>query len=290
MSDFRLHWWRAPNGRSNLGDEISPIIFGHVSGRSVIYAEISDCDGIAVGSVFNPRQASRRKRSHPQVIWGSGTLKPRPAIYDNLLAEIVALRGPRTAGQIAGCPDIAFGDPGLFVPEIWPSDGSPEVPIGIIPHFSMLGSEKVKRLSSQLEDSITVDLTDQDFARTFRQIASCELVISSSLHGLIFADAYGIPSLFWNEMGPENEWKYQDYFEGVGRPDYCSMNVTDISDVLRSGTVRDLPFSLLPEARMRETVEELRSALQRSSVMADHTSLLPASSPLSVPSGQQAGM
>ena len=267
MSEFRLHWWRAPNGPKNLGDEISPLVFRHVSGRLVRYAQISECDGIAIGSVFNPRQASRRKRSHPQVIWGSGTLKRRPARYDNLRVEIVALRGPKTAGEIDGCPDIPFGDPGLFVREIWPTDSSGKVPIGIIPHFSMRNSDKVKTLASKLNGSIVVNLTDPDFSETFRQIASCKLVISSSLHGLIFADAYGIPSLFWNEIGPENEWKYQDYFQGVGRVDYRAMSATEIIGVLDSGTVDELPFSLLPEYKVRDTISELRRSLQRSSVM-----------------------
>ncbi len=268
MTDFRLHWWRAANGVLNLGDEISPIVFSHVTGRNVVHSEISDCDGIAIGSVFNPRQASQRKRSRPQLIWGSGTLKPRPAIYRNLSAEIVALRGPKTAGMIDGCPEIPFGDPGLFASEIWPSSVSRENPVGIIPHFSMRGSDKVRRLSRAMGGSVLLDLTDPDFDRSFRQLSSCKLIVSSSLHGLIFADAYGIPSLFWNESGADNEWKYQDYFEGVGRPDYRSMSSSEIIDALQCGSLNDLPFSLLPEDRVHTAIRDLRLGLEKSSAMA----------------------
>lgn len=267
MNEFRLHWWQAPNGRINLGDEISPVVFSHNTGIAVVHAGISDCDGIAIGSVFNPRQALRRKRSRALLVWGSGTLKPRSVHYNDLSVDLAALRGPKTAGEIEGCPDIPFGDPGLFVPEIWPCNNTRETPVGIIPHFSMRGSSSVKQLRKTMDGAILIDLTVPDFADTFDRLSGCKLIISSSLHGLIFADAYGIPSLFWNESGPANEWKYQDYFLGVGRTDYCSMDSANIVKVVEHGSVEDLPFSLLPKSKMVETLNGLRQGILESKTL-----------------------
>ena len=43
------------------------------------------------------------------------------------------------------------------------------------------------------------------------------LVISSSLHGLVVADAFGIPCTYLRLSEEENILKYEDYALGVGR-------------------------------------------------------------------------
>lgn len=125
---FRLFWWVPRNKGINLGDEISPLVLSHVSGRKVVRGSPKDCDGIAIGSVFNPAMADRRKRTGPLFVWGSGTGKPMPCAMRQMSVTISALRGPLTAGQIEGCPDVPFGDPGLFVREIWPGPPPPRGP------------------------------------------------------------------------------------------------------------------------------------------------------------------
>ncbi len=47
----------------------------------------------------------------------------------------------------------------------------------------------------------------------------CDEIISSSLHGIVIAEAYGIPCkwiLYGNEI-EGGEFKYQDYFLGTNR-------------------------------------------------------------------------
>ena len=45
MSDlaFRLYWWRRKERWSNLGDEVSPLILRHVTGREVEHADYRVC-------------------------------------------------------------------------------------------------------------------------------------------------------------------------------------------------------------------------------------------------------
>ena len=50
------------------------------------------------------------------------------------------------------------------------------------------------------------------------QLCACRAVVSSSLHGLVCADAYGRPNVWLNEHPlPEGELKFHDYFESQGR-------------------------------------------------------------------------
>ena len=62
-SPFNLYWWRRGGRWTNLGDEVSPLILGHVTGREIEHAGLETCDGIAIGSVFYPRKAVRKKRA-----------------------------------------------------------------------------------------------------------------------------------------------------------------------------------------------------------------------------------
>jgi pyruvyltransferase len=52
------------------------------------------------------------------------------------------------------------------------------------------------------------------------QILQCEKIVSSSLHGLILADAYRVPA-YWLQVGERqsgDQFKYEDYFGSVQRP------------------------------------------------------------------------
>lgn len=260
MNDFGLYWWQPPKGWTNIGDEISPIVLGHVTGRHIVHASLDTCDGIAIGSVFLPRKAARRKRATPLFIWGSGTLQPQPTDYTDLSVIIAALRGPHTRGQIANCPDVPFGDPGLFARELWPGADRVAGRIGIVPHHSMLRNARTRALLAGLGDTKLLDMTSPDIAGTMRQLSECSLIVTSSLHGLIFADAYGIPSLFWNEQGTENEWKYREYFDGVGRPDFVGLPAAEILALVQNGGTDGMPVSVLAEADCVQTLSDLRAA------------------------------
>lgn len=50
-----------------------------------------------------------------------------------------------------------------------------------------------------------------------REILTSELVLSSSLHGIILSEAFGVPVRFVMPVGGETLFKYQDYFLGTGR-------------------------------------------------------------------------
>lgn len=51
------------------------------------------------------------------------------------------------------------------------------------------------------------------------EIIKGKLVISSSLHGIILAEAYGVPAILLYEKDM-NLFKYKDYYHSTGRYDF----------------------------------------------------------------------
>ena len=61
---------------------------------------------------------------------------------------------------------------------------------------------------------------DQDILSLVVEILAADLVVSSSLHGLIFAEALGVPAILHCPPPAEHRVKYIDYYEGTGRPTF----------------------------------------------------------------------
>ena len=51
-------------------------------------------------------------------------------------------------------------------------------------------------------------------------LCSADLVISSSLHGIILAEAYGIPCVMLNTTPAADITKYKDWYYSTGRYDF----------------------------------------------------------------------
>lgn len=211
---LRLYWWR---GKPNFGDAISPLIVAHLSARPVVWAEPEAADLFALGSILRPvARTWRRGGGHRPVVWGSGCLKP---VGRRFLAhvDIAALRGPRTAA-VLGVDAPALGDPGLLVAAALGEAVARGDRVGLVPHHGQAGDPVWEGLLAARSELTLIDVAG-DPAEVVRRIAACRHVISSSLHGLITADAYGIPSTWLDPEGihAEARFKFLDYAEAVGR-------------------------------------------------------------------------
>lgn len=50
----------------------------------------------------------------------------------------------------------------------------------------------------------------------------CPEVYSSSLHGIILAEAYGVPAVMFRSYDKSVDFKYLDYYASTGRYDVLS--------------------------------------------------------------------
>lgn len=213
-----LYWWRPlPRFRViprplNLGDALSPFIVDAVLTEKLGYGGRTKPSRqmLAIGSVMN------HARDHA-VIWGTGYngIKPRNA-YSFETLDVRAVRGPKTRNFLESfgidTPEI-YGDPGLLISRyIFPEGAKSSAAPLYIPHFTQKQFEtRGMRVSTMLGDN---------FERLANDIFISEIVYSSSLHGLVIAEAYGIPAILVMKAKTESLHKFEDYYAGTGRESF----------------------------------------------------------------------
>ncbi len=246
---LRVFWWKAV---ANFGDALSADACAHVSGRPVVHASAGSCDLFGAGSILQVARRNLEQAREDGVrpwIWGSGMLRPVPSGF-LAHARVALVRGPVTAALL-GVEADAFGDPGLLAPDIY---GTPETRhdrIGLVVHHAHRDDPELAALVAAEPALERVDV-GEDAGAVCRQIAACRHVIASSLHGLIVADAYGVPST-WLDPIDQSRLKYIDYGASVGRYLTAPISLGDVPALL--GTLNDAPLPYADGiARAREAL------------------------------------
>jgi pyruvyltransferase len=212
-SNFHIDafWCRVPS-LPNFGDALTPWMIRRISGQYPRFLRPDDSRHkfFVVGSIIGQVNAA-------STVWGSGIMSRG----DNICpaATLLAVRGPLTRARAvecgADCPEI-FGDPALLLPRFYQPLHCKRYGIGVAPHFS-----DMPRLlaAGPLPESFRLINMQDPIEEVIDQIVACELIASSSLHGLITSHAYGIPAV-WISFRPlpsGDESKFRDYFLSIGR-------------------------------------------------------------------------
>lgn len=216
----------------NYGDLLARYIVEQLSGKPVVkYLGNNVYHLDSVGSVLN-----RNEMCSNAVVWGSGFLSPQ-ANYKIFLTKIrqwfrgkvgnphyLAVRGPKTRHILlkAGydCPAV-FGDPALLMPSLYRPSSLKKFKMGVVLHWSQ---EKFAEMFSGMEGVKIIHINrDYNSLNSFvDEIASCEFILSSSLHGLIIANAYKVPCVRLKiDRNPiaasekKDDFKFEDYLAGL---------------------------------------------------------------------------
>lgn len=193
-----VYSWR---GKKNFGDALTGFILDQL-GVENEWAEADDADLIAVGSILEHLSAG-----WDGTVAGAGLLRPGVRV-DLTNANVIALRGKltRNAVDLASNARPVLGDPGLLVSDFVRQPPA-KFDLGVIPHWSDT------ELAQRFPYGHVIDVSGPP-ERVIAEIASCKRVISSSLHGLIVADAYGIPrqaERFAQAIREGGDHKFLDY-------------------------------------------------------------------------------
>ena len=202
---------------SNFGDRIAPDIVRWLSG---CYTEhtVKAPRYITIGSILASAQSG-------DTVWGTGAIRDGRVWDVAPRLDVRAVRGPLTRQLLLdsgiACPAI-YGDPGMFVPEVFgvtvdPTTRRSRTRLGIIPHY--IDEHRTPELLKAFPYAAIISTSDAPSVFV-RKVSECRRILSSSLHGLITAEALGI-SARWVVLSDGvagDGFKFHDYYLGSGRP------------------------------------------------------------------------
>lgn len=219
-------WWTGIE--NNWGDALNPVLIQNLCGKKPILSnEIINIMNLNVYSVVGSVLGITKEKN--LVIWGSGFISSTSRFKDKP-RKICAVRGPLTRElmikQGIDCPEV-YGDPALLYPLFYKPTVKKRYKLGILPHYVDQNSQLLSIFENNPDILIINILAGVN--KVVDDICKCEMIASSSLHGIIAADAYGIPSI-WIELSDNvdgNGFKYYDYFESVRRINETPFRITE---------------------------------------------------------------
>lgn len=210
---MNTYYW---NVKKNFGDLLTPLLLKKFCHLDSEWSKPEDARLICVGSIIE----------HLPINW-KGVIAGAGMLHDSSLYKtaylVLALRGPLTAERVMNSismnRDLVLADPGLIADELV-GDQCKIYDLGIVPHWTDRELENNPIFKNFNPKIIRVD---DDPLEVIRQIGQCKKIVSSSLHGIILADAFGIPRRI--EIPPRalshpyqegGLFKWHDYSESIG--------------------------------------------------------------------------
>ncbi|WP_415803462.1 glycosyltransferase, partial [Isoptericola cucumis] len=229
---IRMWWWRwrFPT-ELNFGDEVTAPLVERLTGRRVVWTPMAQAELVGAGSVL--QMALRERGSDMPAVWGAGMIRPftkeAPADFVPL-----AVRGRLSLESLspAAQASTALGDPGILADRLVDGPVTKRYTLGVIPHYKDATDPTIRALTT-LPGTRRIDVawTPEEVAR---EIAACHVVLSSSMHGLIFADALDVPNahLKVSDKLVGGDYKFRDYCSAFGPDRYQPpLTPTDVRDL-----------------------------------------------------------
>ncbi len=204
--------WATAEVNKNFGDELSYYINNEIVGSGYVIQHSNFNDDM-------PRLVSVGTILHEFVngelwVWGTGMdreLFDREK-FGTTNPEVLAIRGQLSfevlerAGFIRD--ECMLGDPGLLISRFVPPAAEKKYELGIIPHLSNYTDDSVDEyvfdcFRYSYPSSVRIVhprlYPEETIEDKITEITACERILSSSVHGIIVADAFHIPNLFMHE-------------------------------------------------------------------------------------------
>lgn len=252
-----LVWAAATADQShlNLGDALSPVMVALLSSQRIVHAghAIRGTRMAAVGTI------GHMLKNGDITVWGTGASRyvnphavPRTARVPfapdpGTRYRVRATRGPVTRAlfneENALSPAV-FGDPVWLLPQFYRPPVEKKWELGVIVHLSELTGTDLSSVvrpelrryvvPDELRDSVRIihtrtAISAEALRERLDEILACRRLVSTSLHGMVFAESYGIPCLYFAPRGEQrglcvrpldpndgNDLRITDLYQGLG--------------------------------------------------------------------------
>lgn len=224
---YTFYWGDNP---LNFGDILTKNILDHFGIEHTHTNNPMQADMFATGSIA-------RLAPFGATVIGSGVIRLKEDA--NPTVNWRSVRGPLTRANVircgGECPEI-YGDPALLLPLFCP-ESEKKHKIGIVPHYQDWNAVKTLYPHHHI-----IDVVNEDPMAVAKQITECEKIISSSLHGIIAAQAYGIPAarVSFSKLHGDGI-KFDDFYASIDRkckistvesPDYVMGDLPDLNPLI----------------------------------------------------------
>lgn len=230
---------------NNFGDALNEPIFRELLGVDIRHSEPMRAELLGIGSILHdaviawrrdirfmkntkrnwPKYRSRLFASPPLAVWGSGFITDAfYALAPYRPVEVLALRGELSRALFQRAlnrpiADVPMGDPGLLLSRLFTiGTRRKTVPLGIIAHYSDAANPLIDAMARANPGARVINILDPP-RRVVGQIARCQAVVSTALHGLIAADSLGIANqwIVVSDRVRGGGFKFRDYYSAFGR-------------------------------------------------------------------------
>jgi pyruvyltransferase len=215
-------FWSGPK-KPNWGDILNRTLFRKISNNTPVWTNFNSNERyyMCIGSILE-------KATPNSIIWGSGFMHQNGTVFSNPPDSeftVTAVRGPLSREKLIeqgiNCPEV-YGDPALLYPRFYNPSVKKKYKWGIIPHYADWNNPMIEMWKDKKSEGVKViNILNQNPKKFVNEVLECEIILSSSLHGIICGDAYGIPS-YWIKLSDlvlGNGFKFKDYFASVKRLD-----------------------------------------------------------------------
>ena len=208
---IRLFWWNEVKlqgkQKENYGDLLGKYLVEKISQKKVIWINPNN---FSIFNFFSPIYITigsiLTHATKNCIVWGSGIISKE---YPIKRAKFLAVRGPQTRNHLKELgyqvPEV-FGDPALLLPRYFNPKVKKKYSYGIVPHYNDM--KVVKNWFSDRKDIHIIDIRTNDIEAKTIEFLSCKKIVSSSLHGIIIAHAYGIPAV-WQKFSDKLFGEYK---------------------------------------------------------------------------------
>ncbi len=237
--------------RDNIGDAINPLIIENIIGYQVEHAEWNECETSGIGSglrrffmprkdIFSSKEGFRKKLTglcsyRPCQLWSAGfirygTVLEVPTRSHLRIASVRGRLSKERIEEILGKPiECSLGDGGLLAADLLSEKPGKKYSLGIIPHQREKEEPEYAMLQEKIPGSTIIDVSMEPM-EALKKIAECSCIVSSSLHGLIIADSFGIPNqrVILTDKLAGDGFKFDDYYSSFS----CSPEPLNLKEKL----------------------------------------------------------
>lgn len=223
--DINIFYW---NKRENFGDVLASRIMSYYGADNIKNIYNTDYTGDYISPIGSVLHFAPRKGLH---VFGSGFMSSDKLGSKTPPKEVIALRGPLSesiANDLGWQAPKALGDTGLLVSRIYPKEDK-AFRLGVVLHYAH-ALDKIPNLPGVIFIN-----PQNNVDRVIKEIASCEKVVSSSLHGLIVAHSFNIPwvrlKVVDHQLGG-GDFKFNDFYGSIGCDSSCEIECS-VQDLKR---------------------------------------------------------